>query len=124
MRRQRAQGLVEFALIGVVFLLLFFIVIDGGRAIYSYQTVAEAARQGAHAAEMTDSTDTQIRAAINAHTGFLGDLGTGATINPTPTRNSNQSVTITVTYSFAFITPFLRSFGPLTFTSTTAVVAE
>ncbi len=124
MRPQRAQGLVEFALIGVVFLLLFFIVLDGGRALYTYQTVAEAARQGAHAAEMTDSTDTQIRAAINSHTGLLGDLGTGATINPTPTRNPNQSVSITVTYTFQFITPLLKNFGPLTFVSTTSVVAE
>ena len=124
MKRQRAQGTVEFALIGVVFLLFFFVVVDGGRAVYSFQTVAEAARQGAHAAEMTDSTDAQIRAAINAHTGFLGDLGTGATITPTPTRNFNHTVSITVTYQFRMIAPLLSSFGPITFTSTTVVIAE
>ena len=124
MRRQHAQTMVEFALISIVFLLLFFVVIDGGRMIYSYETVAEAARNGAHIAEMTDSTDPNIRSAVNAHTGFLGDLGTGATINPTPTRNPNQTVSVTVTYSFQFITPLLRTFGPLTFSSTTTVVAE
>lgn len=124
MRRQRAQAMVEFALIGVVFLLFFFVTLDGGRAVYSYQTVAEAARQGAHAAEMTDSTDANVRTAINAHTGFLGDLGTGATITPTPARSANQTVSVTVTYQFRMIAPLLSSFGPITLTSTTTVVAE
>jgi Flp pilus assembly protein TadG len=123
MRRQRAQALVEFALISIVFFLLFFAVIDGGRMIYTYQTVAEAARQGAHQAEMTDSTDAQIRTSINQHTGLLGDLGTGATITPA-TRNSNQTTSVTVTYQFQFIDPLLKSFGPITFTSTTTVIAE
>lgn len=124
MKRQDAQAMVEFALIGTVFLLFFFVIMDGGRAIYSYLTVSESARQGAHIAEMTDSTDANIRSAINSHTGFLGDLGTSATITPTPTRSSNQTVSVTVTYQFWMITPLLRQYGPITFTSTTVVVAE
>ncbi|HEY0831354.1 MAG TPA: TadE/TadG family type IV pilus assembly protein [Candidatus Dormibacteraeota bacterium] len=124
MKRQKAQGLVEFSLVGIIFLLLFFVAVDGGRAVYAYTTVSEAARQGAHTAEMTDSTDAQIRAAINAHTGFLGDLGTGATISPTPSRTSNHTVTITVTYQYRTITPLLSAFGPVTITSTTVVIGE
>jgi Flp pilus assembly protein TadG len=124
MKRPRGQALVEFSIISVAFLLLFFVILDGGRAIYTYQTVGEAAREGAHAAELTDSTDAQIRSAINAHTGLLGDLGAGATINPTVTRNPNQTVTVTVTYTFRTITPLLSQFGPITFTATTTVIAE
>ena len=75
MRAQRGQGLVEFALISTVFLLFFFVILDGGRAIYAWATVAESVREGAHAAEMTESTDAQVRSAINSHTGLLGDLG-------------------------------------------------
>ena len=123
-RGQRAQTTVEFALISIVFLLLLFVVVDGGRMIYTYQTVAESARQGAHAAEMTDSTDAQVRTAINSHSALLGDLGSGATISPTPTRTANQTVSVTVTYTFQFITPLLRAYGPLTFTSVTTVIAE
>jgi Flp pilus assembly protein TadG len=123
-RTQRAQGLVEFAIIGSLFFLLFFVILDGGRAIYTFATVAEAAREGAHQAELTDSTDTQVRAAINAHAALLGDLGGSATITPSGSRTANQPVTITVTYSYRTVTPFLSQFGPINFVSTTKVIAE
>lgn len=124
MKIQRAQAMVEFAAIATLFFLLAFVVLDGGRAIYSYATVAEAAREGAHIAETTDSTDAQIRSAITGHTGLLGDLGSAATITPTPSRTAGQTVTITVTYVYRPVTPLLSAFGPITFTSTTVVVAE
>jgi Flp pilus assembly protein TadG len=116
--------MVEFAAISTVFFLLFFIVLDGGRALYAYATVAEAAREGAHAAELTESTDAQIRTQINSHSALLGDLGSTATITPTPIRGAMQTVTITVTYQYRTVTPLLSQFGPITFTSTTVVVVE
>jgi len=124
MRGQRAQGLVEFAAISTLLLLLFFVILDGGRAIYTWATVAEAAREGAHQAEIIESTDAQVRTAINAHTGLLGDLGAGATISPVFPRVANQTVTVTVTYTWRAMTPLLSQFGPVTFTSTTVVIAE
>ena len=124
MSRQRAQALVEFGLISFVLFLMFFVIIDGARAVYSWQTVSEAAREGAHTAELTDSTDTQIRTAINSHTGLLGNLGGGATITPAVTRTALQTVTISVSYTYQFVTPFLKGFGPITFTSQTVVIAE
>ena len=124
MRGQRAQGLVEFAAISTLLLLLFFVILDGGRAIYAWATVAEAVREGAHQAEMVESTDAQVRAAINGHTGLLGDLGAGATITPVFPRTANQTVTITVSYTWRTVTPLLSQFGPVTFSSTTVVIAE
>jgi Flp pilus assembly protein TadG len=124
MKRQRAQALVEFGLISFVLFLMFFIILDGGRAVYSWQTVSEAAREGAHTAELTDSTDAQIRTAINSHSGLLGNIGSTATITPTPTRTALATVTITTTYQFQFVTPFLRGFGPITLTGHTVVIAE
>jgi Flp pilus assembly protein TadG len=124
MRGQRSQALVEFAVIASLFLLLLFVIVDGGRAIYTFATVGEASREGAHAAEIVESTDAQIRSQINAHTGLLGDLGTGATINPANSRTAAQTVSVTVTYTFRLVTPFLSSFGPINFTSTTVVIAE
>ena len=124
MKMQRAQGLVEFAIISTLLLLLFFVILDGGRAIYAWATVAEAVREGAHQAEMVESTDAQVRTAINSHTGLLGDLGAGATITPAFPRTANQTVTITVSYTWRTVTPLLSQFGPVTFTSTTVVIAE
>jgi Flp pilus assembly protein TadG len=116
--------MVEFAVISVLLFLVFFVVLDGGRAINAYQTVAEAAREGIHAAELQDSTDAQIRTAINAHSGLLGDLGTNSTISPVSTRTATQTVTVTVTYQFRMITPLLSQFGPINFSTTTAVTVE
>lgn len=124
MKRQKAQGSVEFALVASVLFLFFFVILDGGRLIYSYQTVAEAAREGAHQAEIVESTDANIRDAITGHSGLLGDLGATATISPTPSRTAKSNVTVTVTYQWRPVTPMLNQFGPINFTASTVVVAE
>jgi Flp pilus assembly protein TadG len=124
MKVQQGQAMVEFAAVSIVFFLLFFIVLDGGRALYAYTTVAEACREAAHEAEMTESTDAQIRAAVNAHSALLGDLGSTATITPSGVRTAMQTVTVTVTYQYRTVTPLLSQFGPINFTATTVVVVE
>lgn len=48
--RQRSQALIEFALVSPVLLLLLFGVIDIGRAVFYYDTLGHAAREGARAA--------------------------------------------------------------------------
>ena len=47
---QQSQALIEFALISPVLLLLVFGIIDIGRAIFYYDTLTHAAREGARAA--------------------------------------------------------------------------
>jgi len=47
---QASQALIEFALISPVLLLLLFGIIDIGRAVFYYDTLAHAAREGARAA--------------------------------------------------------------------------
>jgi Flp pilus assembly protein TadG len=44
---RRGQGLVEFALVLPIFMLLIFAVIDGGRYVYVNSTLSNAAREGA-----------------------------------------------------------------------------
>jgi Flp pilus assembly protein TadG len=46
-RRRTGQGLVEFALVLPVFLLMIFGVIDGGRFVYMSSVLSQAAREGA-----------------------------------------------------------------------------
>jgi Flp pilus assembly protein TadG len=45
--RQRGQGLVEFAIVLPVLLLIVISILDFGRAIYAYSVVANCAREGA-----------------------------------------------------------------------------
>lgn len=76
---QRSQGLVEFAIIAPVLLLLTFGIIDFGRALYTYVTLQEAANEGARVAVRaswyTDPlnvnhgypTDADVEAAVQAN---------------------------------------------------------
>jgi hypothetical protein len=54
--RQESQALIEFALISPVLLLLVFGIIDIGRAVYYYDTIKHAAREGARAAVRASAT--------------------------------------------------------------------
>jgi Flp pilus assembly protein TadG len=55
-RSQRSQALIEFALISPVLLLLLFGIIDLGRAVFYYDTVSHAAREGARTAVLASNT--------------------------------------------------------------------
>jgi Flp pilus assembly protein TadG len=55
-RGQRSQALIEFALISPVLLLLLFGIIDIGRAVFYYDSLSHAAREGARAAAVASSS--------------------------------------------------------------------
>jgi Flp pilus assembly protein TadG len=137
--RSRGQGLVEFALVLPVFLVLIFGIIDGGRAVFSYNQMSQAARNVARVASTTCFTTTPacdenagaIADAIN--TQRSGNLGLVTwdveCINPTtkaPPTNSGSDfckvgylVRVTTTLPFAFVTPVASSFGPVVVGSST-----
>jgi hypothetical protein len=76
---QRSQGLVEFAIIAPVLLLLTFGIIDFGRALYMYITLQQAANEGARVAVKSGdyidvngqqhlwATDSDVATAVQAH---------------------------------------------------------
>ena len=124
MRRQRGQATVEFGLVGIMILLLFFVLIDAARLVFVYQTVGEAAREGAHTGQLFNSSDDQIRAAIETHSGYLGPVASTASFSPAGTRAIGGQVAVTVRYRYRTITPLLSQFGPIDISSTTTVVVE
>src|SRR5262249_10181929 len=66
-RGQESQALIEFALISPVLLLLIFGIIDIGRAIFYYDTLNHAAREGARVAvraSNTMPTDASVLTAV------------------------------------------------------------
>ena len=66
---QRSQALIEFALISPVLLLLLFGIIDIGRAVFYYDTLSHAAREGARAAAMAPNqlpTNADVLAMVTA----------------------------------------------------------
>ena len=67
----RGQGLVEFALIFPVIIVMLFGLIDGSRLVYSYSTLTNAVRTGVRVA-IVDQNRTRIDAAIIANAVALG----------------------------------------------------
>jgi hypothetical protein len=64
---QESQALIEFALISPLLLLLIFGIIDIGRAVFYYDTLDHAAREGARVAvkaSSTEPTNAMVLAAV------------------------------------------------------------
>jgi hypothetical protein len=78
-RSQRSQGLVEFAIIAPILLLLTFGIIDFGRGLYYYITLQQAANEGARVAVRASyfvdpnggthqwPTDVDVATAVQGH---------------------------------------------------------
>ena len=62
--RSRGQSLVEFALVIPIFLLLMVSLFDLGRAVFAYNSVTNAAREGARFAAVNQSSALIIQHAI------------------------------------------------------------
>jgi Flp pilus assembly protein TadG len=63
-QRPRGQALVEFALVLPVIVLLIFGIVDVGRAVFTYNTLSEAARQASRTAIVNQSSGAPEGAAI------------------------------------------------------------
>ena len=67
---QKSQALIEFALVSPVLLLLLFGIVDIGRAVFYYDTLNHAAREGARAAVRASTqlpTNGDVLAAVRTH---------------------------------------------------------
>ena len=119
--RSRGQALVEFALILPIFILLTAGIFDGARAVYAYNTIANAARQGARVAivnqDQTDIRDTTIQAGV-----ALGLANSNVSLVPCATYGCEY--TVTVTYVFVPVVPGLNAIFNPTLTSTVAMPVE
>jgi hypothetical protein len=72
LRRRFGQSMVEFAVLAPVFFLLLLGTIDLGRGIYIYNTIADAAREGARAAIPYDNplpSNATVVAAVQSKLG-------------------------------------------------------
>ena len=98
-------------------LLIFFTIIEAGILFFDYNTIANAAREGARIGVIRTNTDEQIR---NAARALTTGLDSAAITVPYPTRTAN-SITVQVTYRAQLITgpviqalslPFFSSESP------------
>lgn len=139
-RQGSGQSLVEFALLLPILLLILMGVFDFGRAIYAYNTVSEAARNGARVAivnqSLADICSTAASRAVAlglptacAPNGNPGTVGVWvirtSTGTPTPCTALNCQQTVRVTYQFTAITPIIGALiGPISLVSSSTVPVE
>lgn len=136
------QALVEFALVLPVLLLLFFALLDFGRAVYAYNTIANSARSAGRVA-IVDQTTTKVKDAAIAQAVALGASGSDVTVCyktasstqqdcaapgtqacPTPVQIGCLAL-VTVRYQFTGITPVISTLiGPVEIASTTRLPVE
>jgi Flp pilus assembly protein TadG len=137
LRGQRGQALVEFSLVAIVFFVIVLGMIDAARAVWNYNTLAEATREGTryaivHGSKATDpsgpgsshytapSTDTKVTEKVQQ---FGGALSTSKLTVQSQwidgTNAAGDRVQVTSSYQF---TPFFSfaGFGSLTFTMTSS----
>lgn len=151
-RRQRAkaQALVEFALVLPIFLLILFVIFDFGRAIYAYNAISNAAREGGRTAIINQYPDAvRAKAAqqatavglpttdpggcpsaggpTTATSGVCLVLRTGPTLDsacPTPPTLGCTAV-VSVKTTFTALTPIIGNIvGPVPITAETKQIIE
>ena len=131
LRQQRGQALVEFSLVGILFVLLALGTIDTARAVWNYNALSEATREGAryaivHGSQSADpsgpssthytapSTDTKVTQAVQQFSSGLSS--SKLTVLSQWLDSSNQAgkrVKVTSQYQFK---PFFNFVGAFTFT--------
>ena len=150
--RSRGQSLVEFALVFPIIILLIAGFFEIGRAVYAYNTIANAARQGARVAtvdqvaNVSECDETRpIEDPYQPHWTIRGCAMTaGATIGITssnisvsyaappgttlscdPTLHVGCIASVTVTYNFTVSTPFVSQLiGPIAMSQTSSMPIE
>jgi len=132
-RRESGQAMVEYALLSVVFFALLLFIVDGGRILWNYVTVAEAARVGARYAVVHGSksiapvgpsnytalTQEVQRAAVGLTTASLTVTATW-----TPNNSPGSSVTVDVTYLVQPITSIFWRGQTLTLRARSVMVIQ
>ena len=108
-RRQRGSNLVESALVFLGFMFLVFGSVEFGRMVYAFNTVCEAAREGARWASVRGSSSSSP-ATNTTVTNYVKQWAVGLdtsqlTVNTSwsPNNNPGGSVQVSVTYSWAAV---------------------
>ncbi len=125
-RDERGSELIEFALISILLLMLVFGIMEFGRAIWIYGTVAHVAREGARFAIVRgsnsgrDASTTDVENYVNLRAAGM----TGLTVTTTwddASKDPGTVVQVQVSRDFDPALP-LVNLGPFTLSSTSRMV--
>jgi Flp pilus assembly protein TadG len=129
----RGQGLVEFALIFPILILLLLAIFDAGRLVFAYNDITNAARVGARVA-IVDQTGSVARDATIAQATSLGLANTDVTVSYLASDLKGPCATpyqlgcvaqVDVTFDWQAITPVIGNIiGPVSVSTQTRMPIE
>ena len=107
LRRERGQELLEYALVLPVLLALILGIMQLALVILSYNTLGEAARQGARFGVISDNADypDRIKAVVYQVTDAAGMNRADLTWGSPMKQTDNQRIRVDVTYNMRLIVP-------------------
>ena len=114
LRDNRAQALVEMALVLTLLLLLLSGIVEFGRVFSAQLIVSHAAREGARVG-VINPDDTIIEARAKSAASAL-DIAKVTVAISAPSRKRGEQLTVQVEYPVAIIMPFVGSILPNTYT--------
>jgi TadE-like protein len=107
-RRHSGQSMVEFAILAPVFFLLLLGTIDLGRAIYIYNTISDAAREGTRAAVPFDTplpTNNTVIGAVQSKLGGGFNLQVDTVCEGQPASGSCPTTPTTPNTGLIWLSP-------------------
>jgi Flp pilus assembly protein TadG len=125
-RTQTGGVAVEFALGVTIFMLIFMSILEGGRAIMSYGTLAHLAREGTRYAMVRGTTDPSITASasdvsdhVESRANGVGDISVSTTWPTGGSKAPGSMVRVSVSTNYQSIVPV---FGGFVLSSTSEMV--
>jgi Flp pilus assembly protein TadG len=121
LKLERGQSLVEFAFGAVVLLILLSVIVDGARALFTYQSMRDAAQEGALYASYMPTDSAGIINRVRNTSDLINGLGGAITITITPTvtgkfcmgttSSTPHGITVRIDYpAFPLAMPFMGAF--------------
>jgi Flp pilus assembly protein TadG len=126
----RGQGMVEFALIIPIFLLLTLGVAEAGWLMYANHTLTNATREGARFAMVNGSrAETladvdSVGAVIEQRAGRMSGRITTTSVEFSPDADAGSEVTVVAELAHQSIVGMIAGFGPMTLTSESTVIVQ
>ena len=109
---EKGQSLTEFALLVPVLLLLVCVILDGGRLLYAYLHLNQAAQETVRLGGLGRG-DAEMVSFARGYVHLGSSEALQVTISPTQaTRKSGQYVKVTLSYRLPLLTPLVASLAP------------
>ena len=126
LRGQRGSAIVEFTLVSLLFFSLVFGLVEFGRALFAYSTIASAAREGVRYATVHGSESKQPATADNisayVRTKAVGLNNVVVAVTWIPNNTPGSTVRVQVRYTFTSLLPRLLAFKTIPMSSTSFMV--